>query len=86
MHESEKGKGSRSVVSDSSNPMDCSPPGSSIHGIFQARVLEWDAIAFSKGSTVYVLKYGMLVSEESRLANSMHGTIPFMYYYLNLQV
>ena len=31
-----------------SDPMDCSPPGSSIHGIFQARVLEWDAIAFSK--------------------------------------
>ena len=30
-----------------SNPMDCSPPGSPIHGILQARVLEWDAIAFS---------------------------------------
>ena len=30
------------------NPMHCSLPGSSIHGIFQARVLEWDAIAFSK--------------------------------------
>ena len=30
-----------------SDPMDCSPPGSSIHGIFQARVLEWGAIAFS---------------------------------------
>ena len=29
------------------DPMDCSPPGSSIHGIFQARVLEWVAIAFS---------------------------------------
>ena len=28
-------------------PMDCSPPGSSVHGIFQARVLEWGAIAFS---------------------------------------
>ena len=28
--------------------MDCSPPDSSIHGIFQARVLEWGAIAFSK--------------------------------------
>ena len=28
--------------------MDCSPPGSSIHGIFQARVLEWGAIAFSR--------------------------------------
>ena len=96
MHESEKWKGSHSVVSDSvqphrrqptrllhpwdspdkstgvgchfllqcikvkgegevaqscptvSDPMDCSPPGSSIHGIFQARVLEWGAIAFSK--------------------------------------
>ena len=30
-----------------SDPMDCSLPGSSDHGIFQARVLEWDAIAFS---------------------------------------
>ena len=30
------------------DPMDCSLPGSSIHGIFQARVLEWDAIAFSR--------------------------------------
>ena len=29
------------------NPMDCSPPGSSVHGISQARVLEWVAIAFS---------------------------------------
>ena len=31
-----------------SDPMDCSPPGSSVHGILQARVLEWGAIAFSK--------------------------------------
>ena len=30
-----------------SDPMDCSPSGSSVHGIFQARVLEWGAIAFS---------------------------------------
>ena len=30
------------------DPMDCSSPGSSVHGIFQARVLEWDAIAFSE--------------------------------------
>jgi len=30
-----------------SDPMDCSHPGFSIHGIFQARVLEWGAIAFS---------------------------------------
>ena len=45
---SEKWKWSRSVVSDSGDPMDCSLPGSSIHGIFQARVLEWGAIAFSE--------------------------------------
>ena len=32
-----------------SNPMDCSLPGSSVHGIFQARVLEWGATAFSIG-------------------------------------
>ena len=33
-----------------SDPMDCSPSGSSVHGIFQARVLEWGAIAFSERS------------------------------------
>ena len=37
------------------NPMDCSPPGSSVRGIFQARVLEWGAIAFSVDPLV--LKY-----------------------------
>ena len=30
-----------SVVSDSCDPVDCSPPGSSVHGILQARILEW---------------------------------------------
>ena len=48
MHESE------SEVAQScptlSDPMDCSLPGSSVHGSFQARVLEWVAIAFSKNS------------------------------------
>ena len=34
-----------------SDLMDCSPPGSSTHGIFQARVLEWGAIAFSAQKT-----------------------------------
>ena len=33
------------------DPMDCSPPGSSIHGILQARILEWVAISFSRGSS-----------------------------------
>ena len=31
--------------------MDCSPPGSSVHGIFQARILEWVAISYSRGSS-----------------------------------
>ena len=39
-----------------SDPMDCSPPGSSVHGIFQARVLEWGAIAFS-GVCIYIYIY-----------------------------
>ena len=33
------------------NPVDCSPPGSSIHGILQARILEWVAISSSRGSS-----------------------------------
>ena len=33
------------------NPMDCSPPGSSVHGILQARVLEWAAVPSSRGSS-----------------------------------
>ena len=40
-----------------SDPMDCSLPGSSIHGIFQARVLEWGAIAFSMILVDFLLKY-----------------------------
>ena len=32
------------------NPIDCSPPGSSVHGILQARILEWVVIPFSRGS------------------------------------
>ena len=33
------------------NPMDCSPPGSSVHGILQARILEWVAMPSSRGSS-----------------------------------
>ena len=39
-----------------SDPMDCSLPGSSAHGIFQARVLEWGAIAFSEMITKFSQK------------------------------
>ena len=53
MHESER-EVTQSCPTPS-DPMDCSLPGSSIHGIFQARVLEWGAIAFSK-----ILYYNIL--------------------------
>ena len=33
------------------HPMDCNPPGSSVYGILQARMLEWVAISFSRGSS-----------------------------------
>ena len=42
------------------DPMDCSPPGSSVHGILQVRILEWFAISYSRGSSQP--KDGTLVS------------------------
>ena len=42
---------SRSVVSDSCEPVDCSPSGSSVHGTIQARILERVAFPFSRGSS-----------------------------------
>ena len=44
-----------------SNPMDCSLPGSSVHGIFQARVLEWGAIAFS------IVNHGGLIMKRMKM-------------------
>ena len=40
-----------SVMSDFCDPLDCSPPGSSVHGIFKARILEWVAVSYSRGSS-----------------------------------
>ena len=40
---------SHSVLSSSSRPMECNPPGFSVHAILQARLLEWVAIPFSRG-------------------------------------
>jgi len=53
---SEKKKKFKKVLDNQScptlwDPMDCSPPGSSVHGILQARILEWVAIPFSRGSS-----------------------------------
>ena len=43
-----------------SDPMDCSLPGSSIHGIFQAKVLEWFAIAFSDYLALKEINYQII--------------------------
>ena len=48
------------------NPMDCSLPGSSVHGIFQARVLEWGAIAFSE-----VIGYPLPYSQASLVVQTV---------------
>ena len=42
---------SPSVMSDSSDPMNCTPPASFVYGIFQARILKWIAMPFSRGSS-----------------------------------
>ena len=49
LEEVERESKSRSVVSNSVTPVDCSLLGSSVHGILQARILELVAISFSKG-------------------------------------
>ena len=45
------GEGSVQSCPTLRDPMDCSPPGSSVHGISQARILEWGAISSSRGSS-----------------------------------
>ena len=65
------------------DPMDCSPPGSSIHGSFQARVLEWGARAFSEGISkqtetsriLETLQHNWLNSSSS-MAGEDNGAIP----------
>ena len=64
------------TVSDS---MDCSPPGSSVHGIFQGRVLEWDAIAFSVFTSrlfncSYVTRWASLVAQMVKHLPAMQET------------
>ena len=54
-----------------SHPMDCSLPGSSVHGIFQARVLEWGAIAFSAVPDTDGLKSE--VSSEGLMTKGVQG-------------
>ena len=59
-----------------SNPMDCSLPGSSAHGIFQARVLEWGAIAFSDIYTYSAYNYYQLSKIFSMIQASLSKISP----------
>ena len=56
-------------MSNSFDPMDCSPPGSSVHGILQARSLEWVAVSFSKACTIQILKYTNSCTKHSHAHN-----------------
>ena len=58
------------------DPMDCSLPGSSIHGICQARVLEWGAIAFSDGFANQVLTQNSTLSWAQPLAPVPNSVFP----------
>ena len=54
-----------------SDHMDCRLPGSSVHGIFQATVLEWASIAFS-GVNAYPSKLFQKIAEEGTVSNSFY--------------
>ena len=54
-----------------SDPMDCSPPGSLVHGIFQARVLDWGAIAFSNPKSKWYQKKKEIEREEEQVSLPM---------------
>ena len=58
-----------------SDPMDCSPPGSSVPGICQAKVLEWDAIAFSKHMKgKFINSKVKSLSQNNNLANKIYNS------------
>ena len=57
------------------DPMDCSLPGSSVHGIFQARVLEWGAIAFTK----FISRYNLYFTNIHNKCNYL-VSFPSMYF------
>ena len=60
------------------DPMDCSLPGSSFHGIFQARVLEWGAIAFSKDGNLDLSNSAIMLSSFSHCL--LRGCSPSYYW------
>ena len=69
-----------------SDPIDCSLPGSSIHGIFQARVLEWGAIAFSI-SWPHLSKMCHLYSDQFnvKILSSVHATVRIPHFHFAIE-
>ena len=69
------------------DPMDCSPQGSSVYGILQARILEWVAISFSRGSSQVWDKYvawifGPLKGCESKMSFNFKTVCAFSYMHI----
>ena len=77
-----------------SDPMECSLPGSFIHGIFQARVLEWDAIAFSikglgvvhKAEIDVFLELSSFSNDPADIDNLISGSSAFFKSCLNIWI
>ena len=80
-----KWKWSHSVVSNLSDPMDCSLPGSSVHGTFQARVLEWGAIAFS-GIYAYAYTHTFSPHTNGGIFYPMFCTLPYSLNFPSLRI
>ena len=57
------------------DPVDCSPPGFSVHGILQARTLQWVAISFSRGSSFYGLFQKLLHLQEFPLQEQSKSSL-----------
>ena len=69
------------------DPMDCSPPGSSVHGIFQARILKWVAISYFRGSSrprgrihVSCIAGGFFTAESSGKPIKLSSNLPNKYF------
>ena len=65
------------------DPIDCSPPGSSVHGILQARILEWVAISFSRGSSQ--AEWGPKIKAASMPGNLLATCWPCVRHFVVLQ-
>ena len=68
-----------------SDPMDCSLPGSSVHGIFKARVLEWGAIAFSCNIVNYCqIIFSLFCIKYVLLSTTLAYNFGFFYFFLHV--